>query len=99
MGKNQTDYQEIRYMFHNISFHLNTLLQLLSLIVIKNRHDRLNTLNIYLSIIIKIIYIYDIKYDTNIRQMLYPWFQIIMASSFTGLLFEWYGCGCGKTID
>ena len=95
LGEQPYNYQDIENIcfskyIYNITFHLNTLLQIMSLITIKNNHERLNTANICLAIIIKTIYIYDIKYDTNIRKISYPWFQITMASSFTGLLLQWF---------
>ena len=77
------------YIF-NISFHMNTILQIISLFVIKHRYENINTRMFYTSLVTKLIYIYDIKYNTSIRKILYPWFQIIMLCSFSGLLIQWY---------
>jgi len=95
LGDEPHNYKDMEDIFVNLQlydalFHVNTLLQTVSLFIIKQKHENINSPIFYIALITKLIYIYDIKYNRNIRKILYPWFQIIMLSSFAGLLFQWY---------
>ena len=75
---------------YNLAFHVNTICQVLSMFIIMRRHQNINTRSFYVAMITKLIYIYDIKHNTPIRKMFYPWFQITMFCSFIRLLIQWY---------
>jgi hypothetical protein len=74
----------------NFIYNTNTFLQCLSLFVIQQNTQSISPISFYIPMILRLIYAYDIKWDTKFRKITFPYFQGIMLYSFGSLLYKYF---------
>jgi hypothetical protein len=83
LGKEPENVKDITDLFMNkqhytILYNINNLLHIFSLVIVNNRTTKISY-NIFVpTIILFLLYNYDITYKLNIRKNIYPYFQIIL---------------------
>jgi len=83
LGDNPENVDDISELFYNkkiyfIFYHSNQILQIISIIIVNNRTTNISYYIFIPTIILYILYIYDISYKINYRKIVYPYFQILL---------------------
>jgi hypothetical protein len=89
------DYSDLVSIFNDIRilnnvFNTNMILQCLSVFVIQKNTPLISPISFYIPMALKIVYVYDIKWDTKFRKIMFPYFQGIMLYSFGSLLYKYF---------
>ena len=74
----------------NFIYNTNTFLQCLSVVVIQQNTPTISPISFYTPMMLRLIYAYDIKWDTKFRKITFPYFQGIMLYSFGSLLYKYF---------
>jgi len=95
LGETPNDYYDLTTAIRNINilnniFNTNTILQCLSIFVIQQNTQLVSPISFYIPMVLRLIYVYDIKWDTKFRKITFPYFQGIMLYSFGSLMYKYF---------
>jgi hypothetical protein len=95
LGQTPNDYSDLVSAFRDIRalnfiFNTNTFLQCLSLWHIQQNTTSISPISFYIPMTLRLIYTYDIKWDTKFRKITFPYFQGIMLYSYGSLLYKYF---------
>lgn len=84
LGKEPENVKDISDLFYNeklysIFYHTNNIMRVISLYMVNYRTTNVPLIFFNPTIILYLLYIYDIKYKFNYRFVLFPYFQTIMC--------------------
>jgi len=93
LGQEPENVKDISDFFYNdnlysIFYHINNLLRIISLYKVNYRTTQISYFILNPTIILYLFYIYDIKYNFNYRQIVFPYFQIIMSAYLISLFYN-----------
>jgi len=95
LGQSPNDYSDLVSLFRDIHilnfiFNTNTILQCISVFHIQQNNLLISPIYFYLPMMLRLIYAYDIKWNTKIRKNTFPYFQGIMIYSYGSLLYKYF---------
>jgi len=73
----------------NFIYNTNTILQCISIFHIQQNTPSISSISFYAPMILKLIYAYDIKWDTKFRKITFPYFQGMMLYYYGSLLYKY----------
>ena len=95
LGQAPNDYSDLVSAFRDIHivntiFNANTFFQCLSVFYIQQNTLSISPVTFYVPMILRLIYAYDIKWDTKFRNITFPYFQGIMLYAYGSLLYKYF---------
>jgi len=95
LGQVPNDYADLISIFRDINilnfiYNTNTILQCLSIFVIQQNTPSISYLTFYTPMVLRLIYAYDIKWDTKFRKITFPYFHGIVLYSSGSLFYNYF---------